>query len=242
MKPAARAILILSALLAVSVGWIIYSAVHGDAALKKAQTAVEAAQAENVTLKADNAALTASTAKQDALSKADKATIAEQGTLIATLKAQSGQGHTIAAAAVSEGADLETTYKAGAPVVEQIAVLSLTYWYVLMGVKIAPVLASVASFSDLIDAQNGTILSFATTVTTLTDSNTARQTAIDADKVTEAGMQGTIDSQALHLTTADTSIKTAEFRVHLFEGLTIGFAVTTGALLLYEGGHALKVW
>ena len=242
MKPSGIAILVLSALLALCGGWIVYSALHGSAESKAALAKINAGIAENQELALQNASWSASNAQQQALHNQDSATIAQQKGLIANLKAQSGKAKVIAGAAISESADLQTTYKAGAALVAQISEVALNDWYSLLGTKVDPLLASVADFTDLISSQDATIDSISSANVTLDASNTQRGALIDADVLAIADQKKTIDSQALDLVEAKKHTEEAIFQVQLGWGLAITFGVTTAGLTAYELGRALKWW
>jgi hypothetical protein len=222
MKPATRAIIILSVLLAVSIGLNIYFKFTGDADLKSANTKIEKAEAKGKLLEASNGELKKSNAEKDKENKAQAATIAD-------LKAQQGHAVVIAAAAVAEGADLKETYDAGAPVVQAIHIDALTSWYALLGMKLDPLLLTVSLLQVQVGEMGPRIID-------LEASNVRMQGIIDGDGVTIAGQGLVISGQAEDLRGAHDDIASAQSGKRFAETLAWTFGgAAAGAI---GGGFA----
>jgi predicted heme/steroid binding protein len=129
VKPSGWAILILSALLAAAVGWIWYSTVRSDQALKDAKTELEEANAKTADALAQNVILTESNTTLSAENASQAATILRNGRTIATLEGKIKAAHDISVVAVGQGADLKTSYDAGRTIVDQAGIPALSIWY-----------------------------------------------------------------------------------------------------------------
>jgi hypothetical protein len=135
LKPAGWAILILSALLALSLGALAYVWISSSARVAAAIEDTEKAKAENIKLLASNAVLKANNEKQKLLdSKKDH--------VIAGLKQDHADLLATAGAAIEGETTLKAAYDAGAPIVESIAVPALTVWYTETEPKFDPVMAA----------------------------------------------------------------------------------------------------
>ncbi len=231
MKPTTRAIVILSALLVLAGGWIIYSQIAGDRALKSAQEKVKSAQDANVLLEASNAELKKSRDAKDAENKRQAVTIGAQKAQIAHLKAQVGKAGEIAGITVSEGADLKETYDAGKPIVKAAEIPALNEWYSLMGIRIDPLLASLAALQIQVGIMGPKIIGLEASNADILASNGRLQVTIDADSIVLSDQHLVIDSQALNLKGAQAYIKVAIGRAQLGETLAWTFGgATAGAI------------
>ena len=223
MKPAGWAILILSILLALSVGFLVYGKITTDAKIKAADDQVKAAQAQNTILEKQNADLQASKDAQIKLNQQQAATIAsenttiiKQSTVIVNLQAQVNKTQSVSTVTVAEGADLKQTYDAGKPVVSQISVSALTGWYDLLGTKIDPLLANVADLNSQVellqpqvDFLNSTNADLMSENADLFSQNKNQKTLLDADTLKISQQASTISLQGLNLIGAQKNLDSA---------------------------------
>ncbi len=227
MKPSTKAILILAAFLVTAAGWIAYSAIRGDQAMKAALEKLDAALAEKEAIAAANATLTASRDAKDVENAKQAATIGKLTATVAALKAGQAQEHEIAAAAVSEGADLQEAYLAGEPVVEAAEIPALTDWYLALGMRIAPLVESVAEWALRVELQGVHVAELEAENIDLTASNARMQGYIDADALTLSTQRMHIEAQGLELTGARQDVASAIGRARTGEMLAWVFGITT---------------
>jgi hypothetical protein len=256
VKKTTTAILILSVLLAMAVGWIVLSTIRGDQALKDAKVQIEEAEArakaadeKAVKAEAETETLRVSSEKKDAENTKQAGIIISQARTIDALKAEKKAQQEIADAAVEHGADLKTYYKAGEPIVRAVNIQALMDWYNGMGLKIEPVLLSIDAFQASIGLLGLRIIELETQNAGLTASNGTMQDLIDADKVTITGHIETIDGLRVEiagvradLEDAGKDIQTAMNRVNLGEGLAWAFGILSGLEAGYIAGHLLGAW
>ena len=172
-----------------------------------------------------------SNAQKDAENKTAAITIGQQKTQIADLKAQQGKGATIAAASVSEGADLKQIYDAGKPIVDAISQPALGDWYLLMGAKIGPLLATDLQLQHQVGIMGPQIAGLEATNAELSASNTRMQGVIDTDTLTISAQNVTINSQAVNIASAKKDVDLALNRANIgsFAAWTLGGS-TIGAI------------
>jgi hypothetical protein len=253
VKPSTRAIIILSALLALALGWIVYSTVRGDAALTDAkeeiaaaETRAESAETANVVLEASNAEYKKSNDAQKLIDAEKDRTISAQGKTIAALRKDHADLHGTAGVAIAQGATLKEAFDAGQPIVENIAVPALTEWYGHTEPLIDPLLASLGLFPLQIaaaearvtelDNQNQALAVLNKEATILHMADGFR---INADASTISEQKEDLSGLRLDLSAAGTDIQTALNRAQLGEALAWIFGILTAAGSAYIGAHAL---
>lgn len=208
MKPA-RGILVLSILLAVACGWILFSIISRDKALEDAKDKTKVAteltsqaNAQNKLLAADKAKLQVDSDAKDAELAQNKALLAQQGIQIASLKATQGKATEVAGAVVSEGADVEAWYKAGSPVVQTISIPALSQWYALGEPKISVENVSILELKGEVAIMGPQIGDLTASNADLSASRDRFQALDVADRATIVDLGSTITQQGATLTLA----------------------------------------
>lgn len=242
MKGTTKAILILSVLLAAAVGWIIYSTIHGDQALRDAKAELAEGLRWAAKVEASNAALAKSNLALITEVTAQAGTMIAQARTIAALKAEKKALQEIAGAAVDQGADLEEAYEAGSPIVNAAGIPELMDWYNLMGVKIPPLRISIGDFNTRIGLLDLRIVELEAQNTDLLAGNGRMQGIIDADTVTIAEQGRSIAGLREDLAAASLDVQAAMNRARFGELMAW---VCGGAAVLEAGyivGHLLGAW
>ena len=253
MKKTTIAILILSVALALALGWIVYSTIRGDAALKsakeeiaKAETRAKSAEAANLVLETSNAEYKKSNAAQKLIDAAKDKTISAQGKTIAALRKDHADLYGTAGVAIAQGATLKEAFDSGQPIVEQIAVPALTEWYDHTGPLIDPLLVSLGLFPLQIaaaearvtelDNQNQALAVLNKEATILHMADGFR---INLDARTIAEQKVDLSALRDDLSAAGTDIQAAMNRAQLGETLAWIFGILSAAGAAYIGVHAL---
>jgi hypothetical protein len=242
VKASTRVIIILSVMLAASVGCIIYSTLHGDQALRDAQAELAEGLRWSAKVEASNAALAKSNLALITETTAQAGIMIAQSRTIATLKAEKKALLEIAGAAVGQGADLNETYKAGSPIVSAAGIPALMDWYNLMGLKIVPLLISIGDFNTRIGFLDLRIVELEAQNTDLLAGNGRMQGIIDADTITIADQGRSIAGLREDLKAASDDVQAAMNRAQfgeLMAWICGGAAVLEGGALL---AHLLGAW
>jgi hypothetical protein len=200
-----RTIVILSILLVLAVGWIVWTQIRKDSALEEARQHTAAALSGARMLEA-------SIARKDEL-------IDHQAGTIAKLEAEQGKAEHIVGVVVAQGADFAAAFAAGVPIVDQLEAPALTEWYAATGALIPPFLSSLAGLQGIIKDQGALIGE-------INADNVALKTENALDKTTMADL-------ADHVLAADAKILEAQNAGKLPETiLKIGIAT---AIIYFGG-------
>ncbi len=242
MKLSTRAIIILSVLLAASLGWIIYSQIAGSRDLRDALERVRAAGDLNRALLAGNVTLKKDNAELEAEGKAQRATIAAQSGTIASLKASQAKKVELSQAVVDAGADLRTAFDAGSPLVVQVGAQPLSDWYRIVDGKITVVLDDSAALHARIGSDAGYISTLEGQNADLLAGRDRSDALIFSQGQTITSQGARIDAQDLALTGATTKIASALGRAQAGEFFAWLFAGLFAAAATDDLGHRLGWW